>query len=84
MNNEAKQKNRSGGRGHIKYLCIGFSDIKKEKIYNIIQKLLESNGITWLRTRMSYHMFPILEELLQGYVVSKLIRHLASKDFTDR
>ena len=63
MNNNANQKNISGGQGNNKYFCMGFSKIKKENIYNIIRKLFESNGIAWLCTRMSYLKFPKLEEL---------------------
>ena len=36
LNNDAKQEKRSGGRGRIMYFCIGFSNIWREKIYNII------------------------------------------------
>ena len=44
----------------------------------------DSNGITWLQTRMSYHKFPNLGEILQGGLVSKLRKGLAYKDFIDR
>ena len=47
-------------------------------------KLRDSNGIKWLRTQMSYHRFLNLGELLQGDLVSKIRRNLASKDFIDR
>ena len=58
LNNDAKREKRSGGRELSTYLCIGFSKIWQEKIYNIIKKLRYSNGIKWLRTRMSYHRIP--------------------------
>ena len=60
FNNDAKQEKRSGGREHSTYFCIGFYKIWWEKIYNIIKKLCDSNGIKWLRIRMSYHRFPNL------------------------
>ena len=83
MKKDAKRKKRSGGRERSTYSCIGFSKIWREKIYNIIKKLRDSNGIKWLRTRMSYHRFPNLGELLQGDLVIKIRRNLASKDFID-
>ena len=36
MKKDAKREKRSGGRERITYLCIGFSKIWREKIYNII------------------------------------------------
>ena len=75
---DAKRKKRSGGREQNLYFCIGFPKIRLEKIYNIIKKLRDSNGIKWLRTRMSYHRFPNLGELLQGDLVSKIRGNLAS------
>ena len=63
---------------------IGFSKIWRVNIYNVIKKLRDSNGIKWLRMRMSYHRFPNLGELLQEDLVSKIRRNLASKDFLDR
>ena len=47
-------------------------------------KIRGSKGIKWLRTRMSYHIFPNLGELLQGDLVSKIRRNLASKYFLYR
>ena len=64
--------------------CIGFSKIWREKIYNIIKKLRDSNGIKWLRTRIYYHRFPNLGEHLQGDLVSKIRRNLAYKYSLDR
>ena len=64
--------------------CICFYKIWREKIYNIIRKLRDYNDIKWLRTRMSYHRFPKSGELLQGDLVSKIRRNLATKDFLDR
>ena len=58
MKKDAKRKNRSGGREQSTYFCVGLSKIWREKIYNIIKKLRDSNGIKWLRTWMSYHRFP--------------------------
>ena len=84
MNNDAKRDRRSGGRELSTYFCIGFSKIWRENIYNIIKKLCDSNGIKWLCTRMSYHRLPNLGELVQGYLVSKTRRNLASKDFLNR
>ena len=57
LNNYAKREERSGRRERTTYFCIGFSKIWREKIYNIIKKLCDSNGIKWLSTRMSYHRF---------------------------
>ena len=84
LNNDARREKRSGGKEHTTYFCIGFSKIWQEKIYNIIKKLRDSNGIKWLHTWMSYHKFPNLWELLQGDMVSKIRRNLKSKDFLDR
>ena len=84
LNKDAKREKRSGGKELSTYLCIGFSKICWEKIYNIIKKLCDSNGIKWLRTRMSFPRFPNLGELLQGDLLSKIIHNLASKDFLDR
>ena len=72
MKKDAKRKKRSGGKEHSTYFCTGFSKIWREKIYNINKKLCDSNGIKWLRTRMFYHRFPNLGELLQGDMVSKI------------
>ena len=52
LNNDAKRENRSGGRESSTFFCIGFSKIWREKIYNILKKLHNSNGIKWLRTQM--------------------------------
>ena len=84
LNNDTKREKRSGERERSTYFCIGFSKIWREKIYNIIKKLHDSNGIKWLRTQMSYHRFPYLGKLLQGELVCKSRRNLASKDFLDR
>ena len=83
-NNDAKRENKSGGQERSTYFCIGLSKIWRKKIYNIIKKLCDSNSIKWLRTWMSYHRLPKLGELLQGDLVSKIRRNLASKDFLDR
>ena len=48
------------------------------------KNLRDSNGIKWLRMQMSYNRFPNLGELLQGDLVSKTRRNLASKAFLDR
>ena len=78
MNNDAKRDKRSGGRELSTYFCIGFSKIWRENIYNIIKKICDSNSIKWLCTRMSYHRFSNLGELLQGDLVSNTIRSFAS------
>ena len=83
LNNDANLENRSGGRECTTYFCIGISKIWRENIYNIIKKLRDCNSIKWLRTRMSYHRFPNLGETPEGYLVSKIRRNLASKDFLD-
>ena len=36
------------------------SKIRQENVYKIIKNLRDSNGIKWLRTRISYHKFPNL------------------------
>ena len=83
MNNDAKREKRSGGQGRNAYFCTRFSKIRREKIYNIIEKLRDSNVNNWLRMRMSYHRLPNLGELLQGYIVIKIKQDLAYKDFID-
>ena len=45
MKKDAKRKKRSGGRERSTYFCIGFSKIWRKKIYYIIKKLRDSNGI---------------------------------------
>ena len=82
MKNDAKREKRIGGQERSTYFFIGFSKIWQENIYNIIKKLCDSNGIKWLRTHMSYHRFPNLGELLQGYLVSKIRRNLELKIFS--
>ena len=84
LKKDAKRENGSRGKEHSMYFCIGFSKIWQKKIYNIIKKLRDSNSIKWLRTRMSYHIFPNLGELLQGDLVSKIRRNLVSTNFLDR
>ena len=84
LNNDAKRGKKSRRRERSTYFCIGLSKIWREKIYNIIKKLRDSNGIKWLRTRMSYHRFLKLGKLLQGDLVSKIRRNLESKDFIDK
>ena len=81
LSNDAKREKRSGGRERTTYFCIGFSTPWQENIYNIIKKLCDFNGIKWVRTQMSYHRFLNLGELLQGVLVSKTRRNLASKYF---
>ena len=71
MNNDAKREKRNGGQERTTYFGMGFSKIWRGKIYNIIRKLRDSNGIKWLRTRMSYHRSPNLGELLQGDLIVK-------------
>ena len=65
-------------------LCAGFYKIWKENIHSIIKKLRESNSINWLRTRMYYHRFPNLGELIQWDLVSKPRKGLAPKYFVSR
>ena len=47
MNNDAEREKRSGGQECSTYFCIEFSKIWREKIYNIIKNLRDSNGIKW-------------------------------------
>ena len=84
LSNDAKQETRSEGRERTTKFCKGFSMIWRENIYKFNRKLGDSNGIKLLHTRMSYHIPPNLGELLKLYLVSKVRRVLASKDFLDR
>ena len=79
--NESKQENRFSGECNT-HFWIGFYDIYRENIQIIIQRICGANGLNWLRTKMSYHMFPNLGDLIQGYLVSKLRMGLALKYFS--
>ena len=83
LNNDEKREKISRGQGLSTYFCIGFSKVWQEKIYIIIIKLRDSNGINWLCTPMSYHRLPNLGEILQGYLVSKLRNSLEYNDSID-
>ena len=56
----------------------------EEKTHNIIKLLCDKNGLNWLCTQMSHHIFPNIGELIQVYLASKLRRGLSSKYFVNR
>ena len=75
--------NRLAG-GFNLYFYVGFYNIFKEKIHTIIKIICNSNSINWLSTRMYYHRFPKLGELIKVYLVRNLRNVLALKGFVGR
>ena len=50
--------------------------------YSINIGLCDDKGLKWLLIQKSYHMFPYLGEVIQGYLVSKLRKRLALEYFS--
>ena len=51
-----KRKRKKGGGSRNAYLCIGFSQLWREKIHSVIKRLQNAHDLKWLRVRISYHM----------------------------
>ena len=53
------------------YLCIAYSRYFSTSIHRVTNKLKTFN-LYWMRVRMSYHIFNILDELLNRYLAAKI------------
>ena len=65
------------------YFCVAYSCYFSIAIHRVIDRLKNSFNLTWLRTRMSYHRFNNLAELLNGDITAKIGRLIFSKDLMD-
>ena len=73
-----KKKNRNV------YFCVAYSRYFSTSIHRLIDRLKNSFNLTWLRVRISYHIFNSLAELLNGYLAAKIGWGVFSKDLMDR
>ena len=76
---EARQKERE--RKRAVFFCVGFSQAWTTPIHEIIRRNKIRFGLSWIRTKMSYHRFTNLREIFQGDLSHKLTLDVESKDF---
>ena len=73
-----KKKNRNV------YFCVSYSRFFSTFIHRVINRLKNMFNLSWLRVRMSYHIFNNLAELLNGDLAAKIGQGIFSKDLMDR
>ena len=73
-----KKKNRNV------YFCVAYSQYFSTSIHRVINGLKNTFNLSWLRVRMSYHIFNNLAELLNGDLAAKIGRGIFSKNLMDR
>ena len=89
---DEEEKIRKFYKGEEKWdrRCIYFTIILKilvkyartpTQIYN---KILNTNNLTWLQTRIAYHEYRILGKLFNAYLATKLNKGLLSLDLIER
>ena len=69
---ENKERDISVKKNRNVYLCVAYSHYFSTEIHRVIDRLKKSFNLTWLRVRMSYHIFNNLAELLNGDLAEKL------------
>ena len=74
----SKKKNRNV------YICVAYSRYFSTSIHRVIESLKFLCKLTWLRVRMSYHIFNNLAELLNGDLAVKIGWGIFSKDLMNR
>ena len=65
------------------YFCVAYSRYFSTATHRVIDRLKKSFNLTWMRVRMSYHIFYNLAELLNGYLAAKIGRGIFSKYLMD-
>ena len=73
-----KKKNRNF------YFCVAYSRYFSTSNHMMINKLNKYFNLSWLRVRMSYHIFNNLTELINGDLAAKIGQGIFSKDVMDR
>ena len=63
------------------YFCVAYSRYFSTSFHRVINRLEKSFNLSWLRVRMSYHIFINLEELLNRDLAPKIRRGIFSVDF---
>ena len=66
------------------YFCVAYSRDFSSAIHRVIDRLKSSFNLTWIRVRMSYHIFNNLATLLNGDLAAKIGWGIFSKDLMDR
>ena len=69
------------------YLVLGFSKFwgkRSEPLHKSIDRIMSTNNLPWLQTRMAYQKYRNLGELLHLDLCNKLHRHILSLDLMER
>ena len=78
-----KERDVSVKKDRNVYFCDAYSRYFFTTIHRVIDRLKKSFNLTWLRVRMSYHIFNNLAELLNGDLAGKIGQGIFSKDLMD-
>ena len=87
---DEKEKINNGEKKQDKrcvHFVMGFSNFWSnlpEPLHRTIDRVLKTNNLTWLRTRMAYRKYSNLGELFNADLVTKLNKDLISLDFMKR
>ena len=60
------------------FFCIGYSDSWSSPIHKIISNIQSNFDLKWLRLKMSYHIFPNLQEMFNGDLQNKIMQNIES------
>ena len=66
------------------YFCVAYSRYFYTSILRVFDRIKKSFNLSWLRVRMSYHIFNNLAELLDRDLAARIGRGIFSKDLMDR
>ena len=79
-----KERDVSVKKNIYVYFFVASSRYISSAIHRVIAKLKNSFNLTWLRVKMSYHIFNNSAELLNRDLAAKIGREIFSKDLMDR
>ena len=79
-----KERDVSVKKNRNVYFCVAYSRDFSSAIHRVIDRLKRSFNLTWIRVRMSYHIFNNLATLLNGDLAAKIGWGIFSKDLMDR
>ena len=74
-----KERDVSVKKNRNVYFCVAYSGYFSTAIHRVTYRLKKSFNLTWLRVRMSYHIFNNLAELLNGDLAAKIGREIFPK-----
>ena len=77
-----KKKKRDSSR--VAYFCIGYSQIWGKPIHQRLEALRKKHGLSFLRTRMSYHKFLNLGKKLNSDCTRRVMKDIDDKIQQDR